>query len=75
MKKADIISKIDELIEGPVYLVDIFPGTVPRKPDNRYLEVEECFQHSRVFFSSYIVTAIFGFRHGGRNTRFLKIQM
>ena len=47
MKKADIISKIDELIEGPVYLVDIFPGTVPRKPDNRYFEVEEFFQHSR----------------------------
>ena len=47
MKKADAISKIDELIEGPVYLIDIFPGTVPPKPDNRYFGVEEFFQHNR----------------------------
>lgn len=47
MKKADVISKIDELIEGPVYLVDIFPSTVLPKADNRYFEVEEFFQHNR----------------------------
>ena len=47
MKKADVISKIDELIEGPVYLIDIFPSTVPRKADNRYFEIEEFFQHNR----------------------------
>lgn len=47
MKKADVISKIDELIEGPVYRIDIFPDTAPQKSDSRYFEVEKFFQHDR----------------------------
>ena len=41
----DIISKIDELIELPSFLIDIFPKDVPRKNANRYFDVEEYFQH------------------------------
>nr|WP_325232184.1 hypothetical protein [uncultured Oscillibacter sp.] len=47
MKKADVVSKIDELIEGPVYRMDIFPGIAPPKNDRRYFAVEEFFQHHR----------------------------
>jgi len=47
MKRTDVISKIDELIEGPVYRIDIFPGTGTQKPGNRCFEVEEFFQHNR----------------------------
>ena len=43
----DIISKIDELIEKPCYLIDIFPCTVPETPDRRYFKVEEYFQKNR----------------------------
>lgn len=43
----DIISKIDELIEKPCYLIDIFPSTVPGTPDRRYFRVEEYFQKNR----------------------------
>ncbi|MBQ4046698.1 MAG: hypothetical protein II627_09610 [Lachnospiraceae bacterium] len=43
----DIESKIDELLEKPAFLVDIFPCTVPAKPDNRYFAVEKYFQKSR----------------------------
>ena len=35
----DIISKIDELIEKPCYLIDIFPCTVPETPDRRYFNL------------------------------------
>lgn len=41
MKREDVISKIDGLIKGPVYLIDIFPDTVPSKPDNRYFKIKE----------------------------------
>lgn len=40
----DMISKIDELIESPAFLIDIFPKTVPPTEDNRYFEIEEYFQ-------------------------------
>lgn len=43
----DIIEKIDALIEKPRYLVDIFPGAVPRTDDRRYFEIEEYFQKNR----------------------------
>ena len=47
MKREGVISKIDELIKGPVYLVNIFPDTVPSKPDNRYFEIENFLQNNR----------------------------
>ena len=47
MKSADMIAKIDELIKGPVYHIDIFPCTVHPKHDNRCVEVEKFFQHNR----------------------------
>lgn len=47
MKKEEFISKIDELIKEPVYLIDIFPNTVPFKPNNRYFEIEEFLQNNR----------------------------
>lgn len=47
MNRADMISKIDELIEGPISLIDIFPGTTPAKDNNRYFAVEEFFQRNR----------------------------
>lgn len=43
----DIISKIDELIEKPCYLIDIFPCTVPETSDKRYFVIEEYFQNNR----------------------------
>lgn len=43
----DIISKIDELIEKPCYLIDIFPCTVPKTTDKRYFIIEEYFQNNR----------------------------
>lgn len=43
----DIISKIDELIEKPCYLIDIFPCTVPETSDRRYFVIEEYFQNNR----------------------------
>ena len=43
----DIISKIDELIEKPCYLIDIFPCTVLETPDRQYFKVEEYFQKNR----------------------------
>ncbi len=43
----DIIEKIDELIEKPRYLIDIFPGAVPRTDDGRYFAIEEYFQKDR----------------------------
>ena len=43
----DIISKIDELLEKPCYLIDIFPYTVPETADRRYFRVEEYFQKNR----------------------------
>lgn len=39
----DLESKIDELLEKQAFLVDIFPCTVPDKPDNRYFAVEDFF--------------------------------
>ena len=44
---ADIISKIDELLEKPCYLIDIFPGTVPKTADGRYFAIEEFLQANR----------------------------
>lgn len=44
---ADIIAKIDELIEKPCYLIDIFPYTVPKTSDGRYFMVEEYLQKNR----------------------------
>ena len=44
---ADIIAKIDELIEKTCYLIDIFPCTAPETPDRRYFKVEEYFQKNR----------------------------
>ncbi len=44
---ADMISKIDELIAKPCYLIDIFPYTVPETADRRYFMVEEYFQRNR----------------------------
>ena len=44
---ADIIAKIDELIEKPCYLIDIFPCTVPETPDRRYFLIEEYLQNNR----------------------------
>lgn len=44
---SDIISKIDELIEKPCYLIDIFPDTVPETSDRRYFVIEEYFQNNR----------------------------
>lgn len=41
------LSKIDELIEKPCYLIDIFPCAVPQKQDGRYFQVEEYFQKNR----------------------------
>ena len=43
----DIISKIDELIEKPRYLIDIFPCAVPQTLDSRNFMVEEYFQKNR----------------------------
>lgn len=43
----DIISKIDELIEKPRYLIGIFPCAVPQTLDSRYFMVEEYFQKNR----------------------------
>ena len=43
----DIISKIDELLEKPCYLIDMFPSTVPKAADQRYFDVEEYFQNHR----------------------------
>lgn len=43
----DIISKIDELINKPCYLIDIFPHMVPQTPDDRYFMIEEYFQNDR----------------------------
>lgn len=43
----DIISKIDELIEKPCYLIDIFPYTVPTAAGRRYFAIEEYFQANR----------------------------
>jgi len=43
----DIISKIDELMGKPCYLIDIFPCTVPETPDRRYFAIEELFQNDR----------------------------
>lgn len=43
----NIISKIDELIEKPCYLIDFFPCTVPKTQDRRYFKVEEYFQENR----------------------------
>lgn len=43
----EVISKIDELIEKPKYLIDIFPRTVPQTQDRRYFAVEEYFQANR----------------------------
>ena len=43
----DIIAKIDELIDKPCYLIDIFPRKVPETPDRRYFEVEEILQKNR----------------------------
>lgn len=37
----DIISKIDELIEKPRYLIDIFPCAVPQMLDSWYFMVEK----------------------------------
>ena len=47
MQKEDIISKIDRLTKGPVYIIDIFPNKVPSKPDNRYFEFENFIQNNR----------------------------
>ena len=44
---ANIISKIDELLEKPCYLIDIFPYMVPGKADKRYFKAEEYFQKNR----------------------------
>lgn len=44
---ADLVSKIDELLHKPCYLIDMFPRTVPAKPDKRYFAVEEYFQKNR----------------------------
>lgn len=44
---ADIIAKIDELIEKPCYLVDVFPYIVPETADRRYFAIEEYFQANR----------------------------
>lgn len=43
----NIISKINELIDKPCYLIDIFPCTVPETSDGRYFKVEEYFQENR----------------------------
>ncbi len=40
MTEAELISRMDALLEGPVYLLDCFPVTVPPKPDGRYFEIE-----------------------------------
>ena len=43
----NIVSRIDELLEKPRYLIDIFPRTVPETQDRRYFLVEEYLQNSR----------------------------
>lgn len=47
MNEADIIEKIDALLEKPRYLIDIFPCTAPQTDDRRYFEIEEYFQKNR----------------------------
>ena len=67
MKRTDVISKIDELIEGPVYRIDIFPGTAPQNPETAVLKLRNFFSitgrkstgNLRAFSSSYIVTTRF----------------
>lgn len=44
---ANIASKIEEMMDEPCYLIDIFPYTVPKTPDGRYFAVEEYFQQNR----------------------------
>ena len=51
----DIISKIDELIEKPCYLIDIFPCTVPETSDKRYFAIEEYFQNNRADWNKKIL--------------------
>lgn len=43
----DINSRIDELIEKPRWLIDIFPRSIPPGDVGRYLAVEERFQRHR----------------------------
>lgn len=43
----DICARIDELIEKPLWLIDIFPHTVPPDSGGRYLAVEEHLQRHR----------------------------
>ena len=44
---ANIAAKIEEMMDEPCYLIDIFPYTVPKTPDGRYFAVEEYFQQNR----------------------------
>ena len=46
---ANIAAKIEEMMDEPCYLIDIFPYTVPKTPDGRYFAVEEYFQQKPIF--------------------------
>jgi len=43
----DTEEKIDALLEKQACIIDIFPETVPQKPDDRYFKIEEYFQNNR----------------------------
>lgn len=43
----DTEEKIDALLEKQACIIDIFPETVPQKPDDRYYKIEEYFQNNR----------------------------
>lgn len=43
----DLTARIDQLLEGPRYLIDIFPCRVPETDDRRYFEVEKYFRKWR----------------------------
>ncbi len=53
-----ILSKIDELLEKPCYLIDIFPRTVPGSRDGRYFKVEEYLQKNRGVWNEKFCTLL-----------------
>ena len=54
----ELSDRIDSLIDKKVYLIDIFPKTVPHKTDNRYFAVEKYFHQNRSEFERKLITII-----------------
>ena len=56
----DTEEKIDALLEKHACIIDIFPETVPQKPDDRYFKIEEYFQNNMLklfcYFDIILVT-------------------